>query len=102
MSAALSVPVVGAWMGGWKPGAIESLAIQGEKTVKSGGSVTLKAIVTKTDGSTADVTDLATWSVDGHATVAPNGVLTGTGEGVANVTAKFAEASGTAKVTVTA
>ena len=102
VSAALSVPVVGAWLGGWKAGSIESIEIQGEKTVKVKGHVALKAIATKTDGNTADVTDLAMWSVDANATVAPNGVLTGTGTGAAKVTAKFAGETGLAQVTVTA
>ena len=104
VSAALSVPVVGQWLGGWKTGAIESLEIQGEKAVKSGKHVALKAIATKTDGNTADVTNLAMWTVDANATITPNGVLTGTGTaaGAANVTAKFAGATGTAKITVTA
>lgn len=102
VSAALSVPVIGAWMGGWKPGAIESIAIQGAKTVKIGEHVELKAIVTKTDGNTVDVTDLAAWTVKSHATIAPNGVLTGTEAGAANVTATFAQAVGTVEITVTA
>lgn len=102
VSAALSVPVVGAWLGGWKPGAIESVTVDGAKTVKSGEHIRLKAMVTKTDGNTADVTDLASWSVDDYATIAPNGVLTGTGAGVAKVTATFAGAVGTAQITVTA
>ena len=80
----------------------ESIEIQGEKTVKNGEHIALKAIATKTDGNTADVTNLAMWSVDQHATIAPNGVLTGTGVGAANVTAKFAGAEGTAQITVTA
>ena len=66
------------------------------------GHVALKAIATKTDGNTADVTNLTMWSVDQHATITPNGVLTGTAAGAANVTAKFAGATGTAQVTVTA
>ena len=37
VSAALSVPVVGTWLGGWKAGAIESIEIQGEKSVKVNG-----------------------------------------------------------------
>ena len=102
VSAALSVPVVGQWLGGWKVGAIESIEIQGEKTVKSGSHVALKAIATKTDGNTADVTNLALWTVDKNATITPSGVLTGTAAGAANVTAKFAGATGTAQVTVTA
>ena len=102
VSAALSVPVVGTWLGGWKTGAIETLEVQGEKTVKNGEHIALKAIATKTDGNTADVTNLAMWTVDQHATITPNGVLTGTGEGAANVTVKFAGAKGTAQITVTA
>lgn len=100
VSAALSVPVVGTWLGGWKAGAIESLEIQGEKSVKVNGNVALKAIATKTDGNTADVTNLATWTVDAHATITPNGVLTGTGAGTVNVTAKFAGAQATAQIVV--
>lgn len=102
VSAALSVPVVGTWFGGWKTEVIESLEIQGEKAVKSGEHVALKAIATKTDGNTTDVTNLAMWTVDANATITPNGVLTGTAAGAANVTAKFAGATGTAKITVTA
>lgn len=102
VSAALSVPVVGAWLGGWKVGAIESIEIQGEKSVKVKEHAALKAIATKTDGNTADVTNLALWTVDANATITPNGVLTGTAAGTANVTVKFAGATGTAQVTVTA
>lgn len=102
VSAALDVPVVGTWLGGWKAGAIESIEIQGKKSVKVHDNVALKAIATKTDGNTADVTNLATWTVSTSATITPNGVLTGTGEGTATVTVKFAGAVGTAEVTVTA
>lgn len=102
VSAALSVPVVGEWLGGWKAGAIESLEIQGNKTVKVGSSTALKAIAHKTDGNTADVTNLALWSVVGSgATIAPNGVLTGKTAGAVPVVAKFAGAQGEAQVTVT-
>lgn len=102
VSAALSVPVVGTWLGGWKAGAIESIEIQGEKSVKVNGHVALKAIATKTDGNTADVTNLALWTVAANATITPNGVLAGTKAGTANVSVKFAGATGTAEVTVTA
>ena len=101
VSAALDVPVVGEWLGGWKTGAIASIEIQGEKTVKTNAHITLKAIATKTDGNTADVTNLAMWSVDQHATITTNGVLTGTGAGAANVTAKFAGETGMTQITVT-
>ena len=94
------MPVVGAWLGGWKTGAIESIEIQGKKTVKANEHIALKAIATKTDGNTADVTNLAVWSVDQRATITPNGVLTGTAAGTANVTAKFVGATGTAQITV--
>ena len=60
------------------------------------GHVALKAIATKTDGNTPDETNLATWTVDAHATITPNGVLTGTTAGTANVTVKFVGATGTA------
>lgn len=100
MSAALDVPVVGVWVGGWKPGALGSLTIQGADTVKVTQSIALKAIVTKTDGSVADVTNLAAWSTKGNGTITANGVLTGTPAGPVNVFAKFAGVTATLKVTV--
>lgn len=102
VSAALSVPVVGEWVGGWKVGAIESIEIQGGKTVKINEHITLKAIAHKDDGNTADVTNLATWSADDKAAIAPNGVLTGKTAGAANVTVKFAGETGMAQITVAA
>jgi hypothetical protein len=38
--------------------------------------------------------------VNAPSTITPNGVLTGTEAGIANITVKFAGATGTAKVTV--
>lgn len=100
LSAALDVPVVGTWMGGWKPEAIKSLAIQGPSTVKTTEPVALKAIITKTDGNVADVTNLATWTTTGNGTVAPDGVLIGNAAGSVNVSVKFAGITATAKITV--
>lgn len=102
LSAALDVPVVGAWMGGWKPGAIESLEIKGATSVKVSQSTGLKAIVTKTDGNVADVTNLATWTASGNGSITANGVLTGKAAGVVNVSVKFAGITATAKITVEA
>ncbi|WP_298049157.1 hypothetical protein [uncultured Bifidobacterium sp.] len=108
VSAALSVPVVGQWMGGFKPGVIETMAItpDGDQSLKAGAKLQLHAVVTKSDGSKADVTNLATWTVDGSdgfVTVEPNGMVTAVKAGVATVKAKFAgSASATEKVTVTA
>lgn len=102
VSAALSVPVVGEWIGGWKVGAIESLEVQGPARVVLHKPTAYKAIVHKADGNTADVTNLTLWSVDANANITPNGVLTGmTGGGnTVHVTAKFAGVTGTATVNV--
>lgn len=103
VSAALSVPVVGKWLGGWKAGAIESIEIQGNKNIKVDESTALKAIAHKADGNTADVTNLALWVVGGsNATITPNGVLTGKVAGTANVVAKFAGAQGGTQVIIAA
>nr|DAH69085.1 MAG TPA: Head protein [Caudoviricetes sp.] len=104
VSAALAVPVVGDWMGGWKPGAIDSIEIQGKKTVKQNESTALKAIVTKTDGSKADVTNLSIWNIaDGGGRVTPNGVYAAVGvaPGTATISVTFAGVTATTKVNVT-
>lgn len=104
VSAALAVPVVGDWMGGWKPGAIDSIEIQGKKTVKQNESTALKAIVTKTDGSKADVTNLSIWNIaDGGGQVTPNGVYAAVGvaPGTATISVTFAGVTATTKVNVT-
>ena len=104
VSAALAVPVVGDWMGGWKPGAIDSIEIQGKKTIKQNESTALKAIVTKTDGSKADVTNLSIWNIaDGGGQVTPNGVYAAVGvaPGTATISVTFAGVTATTKVNVT-
>ena len=102
ITAALDIPVVGTWVGGFRLGAIEGLSIEGANSVKVTQSTNLTALAVKSDGNTQDVTALAAWSVDAHATIKPNGKLTGTNAGTANVTVKFAGVTATKKITVTA
>ena len=102
VSAALSVPVVGQWLGGLKLGTIESIEIQGPEKAILHKATPYKAIVHKVDGNAVEVTNLALWSVDANATITPNGVLTGTtgGGSSVNITAKFAGATGTKHINV--
>ena len=105
VSAALDVPVVGTWVGGFKLGALEKLTITGADTVKVNNSIRLKAIATKTDGTEQDVTNLTTWTSGANLTVAPNGTATGksaTSGSPVTVKAAFAGATATHDVTVTA
>lgn len=104
ISASLAVPVVGTWVGGFKSGAITKLEVQGASTVKVGQNISLKAIVTKNDGNTEDVTKLATWASGENATVSPTGVVTGktANASAVAVTAKFAGVTASHNVTVTA
>lgn len=102
ITAALDIPIVGTWVGGFRLGAIEGLSIEGANSVKATQSTNLTALAVKSDGNTQDVTALAAWSVDANATIGPNGKLTGTTAGTANVTAKFAGVTATKKITVTA
>ena len=106
VSAALDVPVVGTWLGGWKPDNIVSLSIKADAepaTVKAGETIALHAIAKKANGELQDVTNFCVWTGDDTASVQPNGVVTGTKAGQATIKAKFAgQVSGTEKVTVTA
>ena len=102
VSAALDVPVKGTWVGGIKVGALSGLLIEGADTVKATQSIKLTAQAVMMDGSKQDVSNLADWTVDAHATIDKTGKLTGSNAGTANVTAKFAEATVTKAVTVTA
>ena len=92
VSAALSVPVVGTWVGGIKIGALKDLTIlPPDPPIKIGASVKLAVQATMTDGSTVDVSNLATWAVEKNAaTVDKTGKVTGTVSGDAVVSAKFA------------
>jgi hypothetical protein len=106
VSAALDVPVVGTWLGGWKPDNIVSLSIKADTepaTVKAGETIALHAIAKKANGELQDVTNFCAWTGDETASVQPNGVVTGIKQGSATIKAKFAgQVSGTEKVTVTA
>ena len=102
VSAALSVPVVGDWLGGWKVGAIDSLVVDGGPTIKQNAYADYKAFAVKSDGNKADVTSLALWSVDKNGTISPTGALHATAQGDIKITAKFAGVTGTKTVTATA
>ena len=104
VSASLTVPVVGTWVGGFKTGAITKLEVQGANTVKVNQSISLKAIATKSDGNTEDVTKLATWASGANASVTPTGVVTGktASASAVAITAKFAGVTASHNVTVTA
>ena len=106
VSAALDVPVVGTWLGGWKPDNIVSLSIKADAepaTVKASETIALHAIAKKANGELQDVTNFCAWTGDEFASVQPNGVVTGIKQGSATIKAKFAgQVSGTEKVTVTA
>lgn len=102
VTAALDVPVVGTWMGGWNPVPIENVTIEGNSTVKNGESIALKAIAVRTDGSKVDVTNLSNWHVAQNAKIEPNGVLTATGIGTALVSVNFAGSGAQKSITVTA
>ena len=95
VSAALSVPVVGTWVGGIKIGALKDLTTlpPSPPSVKVGASVKLTAQAIMADGSTVDVSNLATWAVDKNATVDKTGKVTGTAVGDAVVSVKFAGAT---------
>lgn len=106
VSAALDVPVVGTWLGGWNPDNIVSLSIKADAepaTVKAGETIALHAIAKKANGELQDVTNFCAWTGDEFASVQPNGVVTGIKQGSATIKAKFAgQVGGTEKVTVTA
>lgn len=106
VSAALDVPVAGDWMGGWKPGVIGSITVTpASSTVKVNAPVAFTALAVKKNGDTADVTDLAEWSLGSGVggSIAPNGVYTAPAAPVdAVVKARFAGVSGSGKVGVVA
>lgn len=102
VSAALDVPVVGTWVGGSPLGDLKWIAISGPTTVKKGASIKLRArAAIGSRSNSLDVSNLATWTVDAHATVDKTGNVTGTDAGPAKVRAAFAGVSGGADITVT-
>lgn len=103
LSAALTVPVVGTWVGGWKMGIIETFSLAGYgATMKVGDYHGIQAIAVKTGGHEDDVTKLAQWTGDEHITVSPDGTLHAVKQGTATVTANFTGLTATATITVTA
>jgi hypothetical protein len=102
VSAALDVPVVGDWVGGFKIGALSRIGVDGATTVKNTKSIKLTAKAVMVDGNSIDVSNFANWSVDAHATVDKTGKVTGTSAGTAMVTVKFAGKTGTRNISVTA
>ncbi len=102
VSAALDVPVVGTWVGGFKVGALSYVGISGNSTVQNTKSIKLTATAVMLDGNSVDVSNFADWSVDTHATVDKTGKVTGTSAGTAKVTARFADKLGHMDISVTA
>lgn len=101
VSAALDVPVVGTWVGGFKAGALKEVHIDGASTVKNAESIKLTASVVMSDGTKVDVSNMANWAVNACATIDKTGRVTGTSAGTARVSAKFAGATGYKSITVT-
>lgn len=91
VSAALDVPVVGTWVGGIKIGALQELTIlpPSPPSIKMRASTKLTAQAIMADGSTVDVSNLATWSVDKNATVDKTGKVVGTAVGDAVISSTF-------------
>lgn len=102
VSAALDVPVVGNWVGGFKVGALSWIGVDGASTVKNTGSIKLVAKAVMVDGNSIDISNFADWSVNEHATVDKTGKVTGTSVGTAKVTVKFAGKTGVKNISVTA
>lgn len=102
ISAELTVPVVGTWVGGWKMGIIETFKLAGcSPTMKVGDYHGIQAIAVKTGGHENDVTKLAEWTGDEHVTVSPEGTIHAIKQGTATITATFAGTTATASITVT-
>ena len=91
VSAALDVPVKGTWVGGIKIGALKGMTIlpPNPPSIKVGENTKFTAQATMTDGSTVDVSNLVTWSVDKNATVDKTGKVVGTVAGDAVIDATF-------------
>lgn len=94
-------------LGGAAPVALVSIAITpASPTIQVGGTVQLTARGTRSDNSTIDLTNTATWtsSDDSIATVGSQGLVNGVTEGPAAIaiTAESQGISGTAIVTVSA
>jgi hypothetical protein len=83
---------------------LKSIAVTpGAPSIANGTTTQFTATGTYSDDSTKDVTAQVTWtsSDDKVATIAANGLATAAGAGMADITAKLDQVSGTAKLTVT-
>jgi Big-like domain-containing protein len=85
------------------PAALVSIAISGpEPTLPQGETEPLTAMGTFTDGTTQNLTSLATWHAGpaNIASVSASGVLKGLGQGGAAVSAAYQSVTGSASVTI--
>ena len=90
--------------GGSSPPSLASVAVAPQPvTVVRGAALQLQAVGTYSDGSSADVTQMATWTSSRASvvTVSPTGSMTGREVGTATVAAMVNGVSGQAKATVT-
>jgi hypothetical protein len=107
-AATLSLPVTSFTMQlaaeGSAPVSTLTVAITGPATLAVGQSRQLTASVVYTDGSTKDVTNVATWksTVSPVAAVSTSGLLTAYSIGTTAITAAFQDVSGSFQVTATA
>lgn len=89
-------------------GTVRSIAVSPAlPTVAKGGTLQFSAIATFTDGSTQDVTKMATWAVkdlsgSGVATIDTTGLMTAKTVGRATISARYKTRSSSTQVTVTA
>jgi len=84
------------------PSSIVSIRVDpANPTIPRGGVQSLRAIGTKTDGTTADITSLCAWtSSDPSVASVAGGVVTANAGGKARITASYGTASGDANVVV--
>jgi hypothetical protein len=82
--------------------AVPIVTVNGPTTLRLGAASQLSATITRTDGSTVDVTSTAAWSSSNPAvaSVSPSGVVTAYASGVTVITAGFQSLSGSLGVTV--
>jgi hypothetical protein len=79
-----------------------NIAGNASTTLAPGDTRQLSAAAAQSNGTTIDVTTLATWQTSpaGVATVSPAGLLTAVAEGTVDVTARYGAASGTLRAEV--
>ena len=92
-SAAIDVPVVGEWVGGWSPALLTGLTVSIEpQSIKTGKTGKAHAVASRNTGGEQDVTVMCAWvsSAPDVATVDTAGTVTGVKAGTAEITATFA------------